>query len=279
MSKITTEIIKEKNKKHKKKDKDTQLAEDIQAVDLRIERFDAVAGDDLPIKLSSEEVKKQYFVPILEKLGHLKYDENKNNVDKINQLRGDYLQRSTKFNSDPSPDEYWRENDPQWEEIVKTLTITSGILDSKSKVLLLEPRWVNEVFSFKKRFGFENVAGVASFSTNENVISIGDMHTMKFDSNTFDVIYQRNTLSLSYNVRALLDECIRILKNNSILIIDNALDYKIGVNPIIRTNIHSTQWIIEFLKTKTTAVLYNKEVIMTNDARDKYGQLIIQIRK
>ena len=102
---------------------------------------------------------------------------------------------------------------------------------------------------------------------------------MKFDSNTFDVIYQRNTLSLSYNVRALLDECIRILKNNSILIIDNALDYKIGVNPIIRTNIHSTQWIIEFLKTKTAAVLYNKEVIMTNDARDKYGQLIIQIRK
>ena len=269
MNKVTTDIIKNSKKQQGKQDK-------TQHTNLVIECFDAIAGDDMPKHFSSKETINNYFVPSIEKFEHIKYDDNNDNSKKINLLRAEYLQRSTKFNHEPSPDEWWIQ-DNEWESAIIS---SCELLDKKnSRVILFEPRWADEITFFKHKFSFDNVHGISSFSTNENVISIKDIHCTTFDDNSVDVVYQRNVLSLSYNVRSLLNECVRILKNESILIIDNTLDYNNGVNPIVRTNIHSIEWIIEYLKNNTSKILFNKEQKINNDSANKRGRLIIKIRK
>ncbi len=87
------------------------------------------------------------------------------------------------------------------------------------KVLCIGARTGAEVMAFRN-LGFKDSIGIDINPGKDNQYVIqGDFHNMEFEDNTFDTIYC-NCIDHAWDLRQLSKEIFRVLKKNSILILE-----------------------------------------------------------
>lgn len=202
--------------------------------------------------------------------------QDKQNVDKLNQLQIEYSLLSGGKNS-VGPETFWYRDNLTEDKNLLFDNICKNQEETK-KVLCLGPRWSEEIIFIKNTFNCDAI-GLDLFSNNSSLVISGDMHKMPFKDNTFDVVYQKNTFNKSYDIRKCLDECVRVLKNGGVIVSDEILSYKIGVNEIARTSINNNQWYTSYLSENVDQVLINKEVNINVDWAEKAGLYAVRIKK
>ena len=106
----------------------------------------------------------------------------------------------------------------------------TGAVRADEPVLTIGPRWTGEIDYFRERLGLQGTIGLDLFSPDEELIKVGDMHDMPFEDDTFGLVYQRNTFDKSYDIRAALRECVRVLRDGGVLITDDCYAYTEGVS-------------------------------------------------
>ena len=148
-----------------------------------------------------------------------------------------------------------------------------------SKILSVGNRWKGEIKFIRENFNLPYTYGLDLFSTDTNYVKIGDIHNTTFEDNSFDVIYQKNTFNKLYDLRKALDECLRILKPNGILISNDCYDYTIGVNPLARSNVTTNKWYFSYLKSSIDSILLDIEQPIENSWLRNSGLFAVKIKK
>jgi ubiquinone/menaquinone biosynthesis C-methylase UbiE len=92
-------------------------------------------------------------------------------------------------------------------------------------------------------------------------------------------VYQRNTFNKAYDIRAVLGECARVLRDGGILISDDCYDYTTGVSELGRTNIKHNDQIVRVLASNVSEVLYDREEPSRETWIERVGQVAVRIRK
>lgn len=91
------------------------------------------------------------------------------------------------------------------------------------KILSIGPRSEGEIFLlFSNGFELKNISAVDLFSYSP-LISLGDMHNLKFDDNSFDIVLMGWCLAYSNNKKDALSEANRVLKKGGSLIIGHTM--------------------------------------------------------
>jgi SAM-dependent methyltransferase len=154
-----------------------------------------------------------------------------------------------------------------------------GVFLSDEPVLTLGPRWVGEITYFREKLGLRGAIGLDLFSPDDERIKAGDMHDMPFETDMFGLIYQRNTFDKSYDIRAALRECLRVLRDGGVLITDDCYAYTEGVSELSRTSIKHNHQILRVLEPHVGKVLHDRETPAGDDWIERVGQLALTVRK
>ena len=105
------------------------------------------------------------------------------------------------------------------------------------------------------------------------------MHDMPFEDDTFGLVYQRNTFDKSYDIRAALRECVRVLRDGGVLITDDCYAYTEGVSELSRTSIKHNDQVLRVLGDHVAEVLHDQETDSEETWIARVGQLAVRIRK
>jgi ubiquinone/menaquinone biosynthesis C-methylase UbiE len=105
------------------------------------------------------------------------------------------------------------------------------------------------------------------------------MHDMPFETDMFGLIYQRNTFDKSYDIRAALRECLRVLRDGGLLITDDCYAYTEGVSELSRTSIKHNRQILRVLEPHVGKVLHDVETPARDHWIERVGQLALTVRK
>jgi hypothetical protein len=196
----------------------------------------------------------------------------------VNELQRDYsLQQGGQ--QDVAFKELLRpETGDPWTPLIGRL-VTERILDASEPVLTIGPRWVGEIVYFREGLGLTATIGLDLFSTDEELVHVGDMHDMPFQDDVFGLVYQRNTFDKSYDIRAALRECVRVLRDGGVLISDDCYAYTEGVSEVARTNIKHNRQVVRVLGDAVGEVLYDREESSRDEWIERVGQLAVRIRK
>jgi SAM-dependent methyltransferase len=154
-----------------------------------------------------------------------------------------------------------------------------GAVGPLEPVLTIGPRWTGEIDYFRERIGLKGTIGLDLFSPDEELIKVGDMHEMPFEDDTFGLVYQRNTFDKSYDIRAALRECVRVLRDGGVLITDDCYAYTDGVSELSRTSIKHNDQILRVLGDHVGEVLHDRETESDETWIARVGQLAVRIRK
>ena len=154
-----------------------------------------------------------------------------------------------------------------------------GSISADEPVLTIGPRWVSEIHYFRERLGLKQTIGLDLFSKDDELVTVGDMHNMPFENDTFGLVYQRNTFDKSYDIRAALSECVRVLRDGGVLITDDCYAYTAGVSEMSRTNIKHNRQLVRALRPNVGEILYDVETPSNEDWIERVGQLAVRIRK
>ena len=165
-----------------------------------------------------------------------------------------------------------------WTPFIADL-LRKGELDPAEPVLTIGPRWVGEITYFRETLGLTGAIGLDLFTTDEELVKVGDMHDMPFESDTFGLVYQRNTFNKSYDIRAALRECVRVLRDGGILISDDCYDYTNGVSELGRTNIKHNDQLARVIAQNVGELLYDREEESRENWIERVGQVAIRVRK
>lgn len=200
-------------------------------------------------------------------------------VDVVNQLQSGYSHevQGGKFELPFDALERPETGDP-WSDLIKNLR-EAGTLSADEDHLTIGPRWVGEIHYFRQVLGLPRTIGLDLFTHDDEFVKVGDMHDMPFEDDRFGLVYQRNTFDKSYDIRAALRECVRVLRDGGVLITDDCYDYTHGVSEMARTNIKHNDQIVRALGPHAGEVLHDRETPAADDWIARVGQLAIRIRK
>ena len=91
------------------------------------------------------------------------------------------------------------------------------------KILSIGPRSEGEIFLlYANGFKLQNISAVDLFSYSP-LITLGDMHSLKYKENTFDIVLMGWCLAYSNNKKKVLLEVNRVLKKTSSVIIGHTM--------------------------------------------------------
>ena len=203
---------------------------------------------------------------------------NDNNVDDLNELQAQYSYQHGGNSSNVRPANFWDRGD---NTIVKN-ELFKNLCTPETRVLCIGPRWVTELTYISNTFNCQAFGLdllVKDQEPDKTLITKGDMHDMPFEDNQFDIVYQKNTFNKSYDIRKCLDECVRVLNPGGVLISDECLGYKQGVNEISRTNINRNSWYTTYLQDHIDEVLVDKEIVYDVDWLTYGGLYAAKIKK
>lgn len=85
-----------------------------------------------------------------------------------------------------------------------------GLLHKDDPVLVLGPRFVDEIVFLRKYVGLKNAVGLDLRDEGDMIIK-GDMHSMPFEDGRFKLVYGANVFEYAYNIRKVTDEIVRVL--------------------------------------------------------------------
>jgi SAM-dependent methyltransferase len=165
-----------------------------------------------------------------------------------------------------------------WSSLIVRLR-TEGILSDEEPALTLGPRWVGEITYFREQLGLKGTVGLDLFSHDEDLVKVGDMHSMPFADSTFGLVYQRNTFDKSYDIRRCLGECVRVLRDGGVLISDDCYDYTDGVSEMSRTSIKHNRQLIRVIEPHVAQIIYDVETPSRARWIRRVGQLAVQVSK
>lgn len=111
-----------------------------------------------------------------------------------------------------------------------------NLLTREDEVLVVGPRYVDELAFFRKHLGFPRTTGLDLFEDPEEGIVAGDMHNTKFAEEQFGLIFCAGTLAYAYDLRKVAREFTRILKRPGFLCLMDAGDRVNGVDPLGRSD-------------------------------------------
>lgn len=109
-------------------------------------------------------------------------------------------------------------------------------LTKEDEVLVVGPRYVDELNFFRKQLGFPKTTGLDLFDDPEEGIVAGDMHATNFSDGQFGLIFCAGTLAYAYDLRKVFREFSRILKKPGFLCLMDAGDRVKGVDPLGRSD-------------------------------------------
>ena len=101
--------------------------------------------------------------------------------------------------------------------------LSCTFLDKKNiRVLSIGPRTEGEIYNIiSKGFLKKNIDSI-DVQSYSPLISLGDMHEMRFSEKTFDLILCGWVMTYSYNRQKAINEIIRVSKNNAIICIGSS---------------------------------------------------------
>src|SRR3954454_7692013 len=199
-------------------------------------------------------------------------------ADVINELHKEYSVQSGGDHEQDFTDLGREETGDPWTPLIIELRET-GVLDAGEPALTIGPRWVGEIHYFRERLGLTGTIGLDLFTHDEDLVKVGDMHSMPFEDDTFGLIYQRNTFDKSYDIRAALRECVRVLRDGGVLISDDCYAYTDGVSELSRTSIKHNRQLLRVIRDNVGEVLYDAEAPTDVTWIQRVGQLAVRIKK
>lgn len=139
-----------------------------------------------------------------------------------------------------------------------------GMLDRTSPSLSIGPRWVTEIEFFRKVVGLKGHIGLDLFSDNEDLVKVGDMHQIPFPDRHFQLIFIKNTVDKSYEVRRLVAELLRVTRSGGIVIVDQICGYG-DCSPLTRTDIQKSDNLLRLFRAHSPVqVLVQQDIALIN---------------
>ena len=124
-----------------------------------------------------------------------------------------------------------------------------GFLNATRPSLSIGPRWVTEIEFFREVLGLRQHIGLDLFSDDRELVTAGDMHEMPFPDRHFQLIFIKNTVDKSYNVRKLVDELLRVIRSGGIIVVDQICGYG-DCTPLTRTDIQKSENLLRLFKAR-----------------------------
>lgn len=149
--------------------------------------------------------------------------------------------------------------------------MTRGHLQAGIPSLSVGPRWVTEIRFFREVLGLDQHIGLDLFSDDAGLVVSGDMHAMPFPDQNFQLVFIKNTIDKSYDVRRLVGELVRVLRPGGILIVDQIAGYG-DCSPLTRTDIQSAENLVRLIAVKCRRkpeILVKKDIVLTNTKNDR----------
>jgi hypothetical protein len=138
-----------------------------------------------------------------------------------------------------------------------------GWLDANTPSLSIGPRWVTEIDFFREILGLTGHIGLDLFSNDESLVKVGDMHHMPFPDRYFQLVFIKNTVDKSYQVRQLVAELIRVTRPGGIVIVDQICGYG-ECSPLTRTDIQKSENLLRlFCSRGPIKVLVQSDIDLT----------------
>jgi len=160
-----------------------------------------------------------------------------------------------------------------------------GLLDETAPSLSVGPRWLTEIEFFRKVVGLRRHIGLDLHSGDQDLVKVGDMHAMPFSDSEFQLVFIKNTVDKSYDVRRLVDELVRVIKPGGIIVIDQICGFG-DCSPLTRTDIQKSQNLLRLFQARANIkVLSQADVnlrrlkgVVVGDHSTNNARLAIQVR-
>jgi hypothetical protein len=142
---------------------------------------------------------------------------------------------------------------PFWELKFLMWKLT-GRLDPTRPSLSIGPRWITEIVYFREVIGLRQHVGLDLFSDDPTLVVAGDMHDIPFPSKRFHFIFLKNTVDKSYNVRKLVEELLRVIEPQGLIVIDQICGYGGRCSPLSRTDIQRAHNLLRLFQARAQVI-------------------------
>ena len=153
------------------------------------------------------------------------------------------------------------------------------------KVLSIGPRVESELMTIRSLgFKWKNIKAIDLHSYTK-LINLGDMHDIKYDDNSFDVVISGWTLRYSTNVNLAMSEMLRVVKPGGLILIgfsyykSNEESKETKTNKDLENTIYTTKQIKEFYKNNIRNIYFEFDAYADNPNIDRKSTIIIRIKK
>ncbi len=96
---------------------------------------------------------------------------------------------------------------------------------SERDVLCVGCRDAAEIEYFSSK-GARRVCGIDLYSECKDIV-VMDMHDMKFDNSSFDLLYSSHSLEHALNVRKAISEFVRVVRNGGSIVVEVPVNYEV----------------------------------------------------
>jgi SAM-dependent methyltransferase len=138
-------------------------------------------------------------------------------------------------------------------------------------------RWLGEVLYFRENIGLRNTIGLDLFTTNPELVKVGDMHKMPFADNSVGLIFIRQALSKSYDVRIVIKEMLRVLKDGGMFVIEIPGPYGWGVGRMRASDVKSAASLLKLFRGHVSRVIYKDEMKQYSTVYNQDVQRLIRV--
>ena len=152
------------------------------------------------------------------------------------------------------------------------------------KVLSIGPRVESELMTIRSMgFKWKNIKAIDNHKYS-NLVELGDMHNIKYEDNSFDVVLSGWTLAYSTNVKLALSEILRVSKPGGLISIGFTYDKNNPNDPHLKSNrkedkIYTTDQIKEFFKDNIQNVYFEFDAYKDNPNVARPSIIIIRTKK
>ncbi len=154
-----------------------------------------------------------------------------------------------------------------------TLSIESVLREKQfQKILSIGPRSESELLLLAAHgFLWRNISALDLFSYTPK-ITLGDMHKIPFNDNTFDIIFSGWVLGYSDNFKLAMQEKVRVLKNNGIIAFGHGYKLEGQKEKRIPNEIDE---IIKPIKKNVQTIFFKHDI--NNQMRKKGERMVISV--
>ena len=150
--------------------------------------------------------------------------------------------------------------------LINPLKSIDYIKFEKQKILSIGPRLESEIFNLVKNgFLLKNIKAI-DLQSYSRLIDLGDMCSMKFEKNSFDIIFCGWVLTYTNLIQTAVDEMIRVTKNNGYISI--GISHKPNVK-LTNNSVSNSDDLLRYFGKSIKRVVFNHHPGDLDDYFDK----------